>query len=248
MMTSKPRLYDEFASWLPILSAPEDYTQEAIFYHKVMTTASAIPIGTVLEMGCGSGNNASHLKKHFRMTLVDIAPKILVVSQGLNPECEHIEGDMRTVRLGRLFDSVFIQDAISYMATFDDLKATIETAFIHCKEGGVALFIPDYTKENFRPGTSHGGHDTNDRSLRYLEWTSDPDPDDNGYIVDFAYLLRNPSNQVTAEYDHHELGLFSRVDWLRIIQEAGFEPQVIPFEHCESEPGMGEIFIGKKPS
>ncbi|MHC4615594.1 MAG: class I SAM-dependent methyltransferase, partial [Planctomycetota bacterium] len=57
----------------------------------------------VLELGSGGGNNASHLKKWFDMTLVDLSPHMLEVSRALNPECSHQQGDMRTVRLGTLF-------------------------------------------------------------------------------------------------------------------------------------------------
>jgi hypothetical protein len=76
----------------------------------------------------------------------------------LNPECEHVEGDMRTVRLGRQFDCVFVHDAIVYMATEADLRKAIETAFVQCRPGGAALFAPDHIKENFRPSTGSGGH------------------------------------------------------------------------------------------
>ena len=35
------------------------------------------------------------------MTLVDLSEEMLAVSRELNPECEHLQGDMRTLRLGR---------------------------------------------------------------------------------------------------------------------------------------------------
>lgn len=92
----------------------------------------------MLELGLGGGNNASHLKKHFQMTLFDFSPGMLNVSKVLKPECEHIRGDMRTIRLEREFDAVFIHDAISYMLTEADLLQAIETAYVHCKPGGVA--------------------------------------------------------------------------------------------------------------
>ena len=117
-----PRLYRELSSWWPVLSAPEDYAEEASFYWRTMCSASAIPVRTVLELGCGGGNNASHLKRHVQMTLVDLSPGMLEVSRALNPECEHILGDMRAVRLARQYDAVFIHDAIVYMTTLDDLR------------------------------------------------------------------------------------------------------------------------------
>lgn len=242
-----PRLYGEFSSWWPILSAPEDYAEEAAFYRKVIISACSTLPETLLELGCGGGNNASHLKKFFRMTLVDLSPDMLIVSRSLNPECEHIEGDMRTIRLKREFDAVFVHDAIVYMNTEADLQRAIETAFVHCKPGGAALFAPDHIRETFSPSTKYGGHDGKGRSMRYLEWTWNPDPSDSTYVVDFAYLLRDADGEVRCEYDRHVCGLFGRQDWLRMITEAGFQARAIPFEHSKIEPGSCDVFLGVKP-
>jgi SAM-dependent methyltransferase len=178
------------------------------------------------------------------MTLVDLSPNMLAVSQLINPELEHLQGDLRTVRLGRSFDAVFIHDAILYMTTELELRQAIETAYAHCKPGGIALFVPDCVAETFTPATDHGGHDYGDRSMRYLEWTWDPDPVDNTYIVDFAYLLRETDGEVHCEYDRHTFGLFKRADWLRNIQGAGFKPGELSFNH--SEVGRLDAFTGIK--
>ena len=95
-----PALYRDLADWWPVLSAPEEYAEEAQFYARTLAAASASPIRTVLELGSGGGNNALHLKQHFEMTLVDLSQGMLAVSRALNPECEHVPGDMRSVRLG----------------------------------------------------------------------------------------------------------------------------------------------------
>src|SRR6266404_5458871 len=110
-----PKLHDQLASWWPLLSPPAEYAEEAAFYEQSLLAAGDLPARTVLELGSGGGNNASHLKRHFEITLVDVSPAMLAVSRALNPECEHVRGDMRTLRLGRQFDRVFIHDAIAYM-------------------------------------------------------------------------------------------------------------------------------------
>jgi len=172
---------------------------------------------------------------------------MLEVSRRLNPDCEHVQGDMRSVRLGRQFDGVFVHDAVCYMTTEADLRAAIDTAFVHCRPGGVALFAPDHVRENFAPGTDHGGEDDGDgRGLRYLEWTWDPDPADTSYCVEYVYLLRDADGSVRAVHDRHVEGLFSRGDWLRWLSDAGFEPKVVPFEHSELEPGKYELFVARR--
>jgi hypothetical protein len=243
-----PRLYSDLASWFHLLTSPESYAEEAATYTRALQDAATGPLEAVLELGSGGGNNASHMKAHFQMKLTDISPQMLELSRTINPELEHIEGDMRTLRLGREFHGVFVHDAVVYMTTEADLAAAIETAYVHTRAGGVALFAPDHLRENFRPPyTDHGGHDGHDgRGLRYLEWTWDPDPGDTTYTVDFAYLLRAPDGSVTVEHDRHVEGLFPRATWLRLLTDAGFEATAVPFEHSEVEPESTEMFVAVK--
>jgi ubiquinone/menaquinone biosynthesis C-methylase UbiE len=246
-MEQLPKLYSELADWWPVLSAPEDYAEEAAFYEQALRTACAFEPKTLLELGSGGGNNASYLKKHFQVTLVDLAPGMLAVSQALNPECEHHQGDMRTVRLDRQFDLVFIQDAIVYMTTEADLRQAMQTAYLHCHPGGAVLFAPDHTKENFKTQTGHGGHDRGGRSLRYLDWTLEPNPDGT-YLYVMAYLLREGTGEVRCILDQHCCGLFSRTEWLQWMKETGFEACGVPFVHSEIPPGDCEVFVGRKPA
>jgi SAM-dependent methyltransferase len=240
------RLYSEFAEWWPLLSAPEDYACEADFYRRTLVDACASPPRSLLELGSGGGNNASHLKKHFDMVLVDQSPGMLQVSQRLNPECVHVSGDMRSARLSREFDAVFIHDAVCYMTTLADLAAAAETAAIHCRQAGAVLFAPDFVKENFRPGTDHGGEDGADgRGLRYLEWVYDPDSADTTYHVDYAYLLRHADQRVEVAHDQHLEGLFTRSQWLDVLHTAGFEPRIVPFIEPEVDYVI-ELIVGVK--
>jgi SAM-dependent methyltransferase len=240
-----PKLYSSLAGWWPLLSPPVEYAEEASIYGRYLLEYGDRPARTLVEFGSGGGSNAFYLKRQFQVTLVDLAPGMLEVSRKLNPECEHIHGDMRGARLGREFDRVFIHDAICYMTTLADLRRAIDTAFAHCRPGGAALLVPDYVRETFRPSTSHGGADGNGRGLRYLEWVWDPDPSDATYFADYAYLLREADGTVRAERDRHVEGLFSRAEWLETIAGAGFEPQALPFEHSETEPM--ELFLGIRP-
>lgn len=250
---SVTKLYSDLAAWWPLLSDPADYAEEAEFYLRALTAACDGAPRTLLELGSGGGNNASHMKAGLELTLVDPAPGMLDVSRRLNPECEHIEGDMRTLRLDRRFDCVFIHDAICYMTTPADLAAAVETAFVHCRPGGAALFAPDHVRETFRPSARHGGHDdagggrSGRRGLRYLYWDYDPDPSDSTVTVDYVYMLREAGDAVRIEHDRHIEGLFPRHLWLDTLRDAGFEPERIPFPHSELPPDSYEVFVGRRP-
>lgn len=235
------KLYNELASWWPLLSPVADYAEEAAFFHQVLRDAGLPPTPSLLELGSGGGSNAYHLKSYFpQMTLTDLSHQMLAISQMLNPECEHLQGDMQTLRLNRTFDVLFVHDAIDYMLTLDELHRALETAATNCKPGGLALFVPDHVRENFEPSTDHGGTDGEERALRYLEWTYDPNDQDSTYITEFVYVLREGNQTTQIEHDQHVCGLFPRADWLRLLNEVGFEAQVIhdPFER--------ELFLARK--
>lgn len=142
------KMYGELAAWWPLLSAVEDYAEEAEFFVQLLSVAGLPQKPALLELGSGGGNNAFYLKRCFaQVTLTDLSPDMLTVSRALNPECEHVQGDMRALRLGREFDAVFVHDAIEYMTTAADLRRALETAWLHTRPGGVALFVPDNVRE-----------------------------------------------------------------------------------------------------
>jgi SAM-dependent methyltransferase len=243
----QPRLYGELAPWFHLLTAPDDYAKEADLYRRLLLEAGDGPVRTVLELGSGGGNNASHLKSHFELTLVDRSPQMLELSRSLNPECRHLVGDMRDVRLGETFDAVFVHDAVAYITTEADLAATIVTAGEHVRPGGVVLFVPDFVRERFEPRTHCGGHDGGARGLRYLEWAWDPESDDTTYLSEFAYLLRDEDGSVRCVQDRHVLGLFPRATWLELLEQAGLEARPYVTQD-DDEPAGAELFVGTKPS
>jgi hypothetical protein len=97
------------------------------------------------------------------------------------------------------------------------------------------------------PLNYHGGDIGDGRSLRYLEWTFDPDPSDSTYVSYMVYMLRRGEDNVRCVLDRHLLGLFSHADWLRLIAQAGFEPRSLTVERNDDEPDTTSIFIGIKP-
>lgn len=235
------KLYTGLATWWPLLSPVSEYADEAVFFWQILQEAGCPPNGSLLELGSGGGNNAFYLKSHFaRVTLTDLSPEMLAVSRRLNPDCEHLQGDMRTLRLRQKFDVVFVHDAIDYMLSVEDLRQVLQTAALHCRPNGLVLLVPDHVRETFEPSTEHGGTDGEGRGLRYLEWTYDPDGTDSTYITEYVYLLREGQQAVHVEHERHTCGLFARAQWLQLLQEAGFQPKII------HDPIARELFLARK--
>src|SRR5688572_5543710 len=119
MSSTLPLLYTDLAGWFHLLTPPAEYAEEAAAYRDALVAAAAVRPRTLLELGSGGGNNAFHLKRDFECTLSDLSAPMLEISRAINPECAHLLADMRTLRLGREFDAVFVHDAVMYLTTED---------------------------------------------------------------------------------------------------------------------------------
>jgi SAM-dependent methyltransferase len=222
MPTANTHFYTDLSEWWPLFSPPVHYVEEVDDFLQRLSPLPPAGTTTLLELGCGGGSFAFHLKNQFQLTLTDLSEGMLAQSRAVNPEAEHVRGDMRTLRLHRRFDYVLVHDAVCYMTSLADLQAAIATAAVHCNPGGTVAVLPDYVAETFTPGTDHGGEDAEDgRGFRYLEWHWDPDPSDTSYIVDYAFLLREANGEVRAVHDRHVEGLFPRAQWLGAFESAG---------------------------
>jgi SAM-dependent methyltransferase len=242
-------LYAELAPWFHLLTPPEEYADEAAAILELLREHVEGSLETLLELGSGGGNTASHLRRDLQLTLTDLSPQMIELSRTINPETEHVVGDMRTLRLGRTFDAVLIHDAICYMTTESDLRSAMATAFEHLRPGGAAVFEPDHVRETFEPDTDHGGEDgpaqpdgRPGRALRYLEWTTDPDPADSTYQVDYAVLLRHDDSHVEVRQDRHIEGLFPQATWLALLADVGFVGTV-----ARGDAWDRVVFVGRRP-
>ena len=237
-------LYSDLADWYPLLTPPDDYIQEAADYRATLTAAIHGPLRRLLELGCGAGHNAVHLKRGLECVLTDLSPAMLEQSRRLNPDCRHLLGDMRSLRLDEQFDAVLIHDAVAYMVTPGDLAAAAATAFAHLRPGGVALFAPDDLADDFEECSESWQFDYPGRSVRVTEWAWDPDPSDSHCTVEYIVMMRE-DGAVRVSHETHVLGLFTDAQWQTILAAAGFE--VTRWDHAlegESYPR----FVCRRPA
>ncbi|WP_039862821.1 bifunctional 2-polyprenyl-6-hydroxyphenol methylase/3-demethylubiquinol 3-O-methyltransferase UbiG [Planococcus donghaensis] len=229
------KLYKELANWWPLMSPHTEYEEEAHLFLNIMRQYHP-NIQDAIEFGSGGGSNAFYLKKFFSMTLTDLSEDMLRVSRELNPDCLHMQGDMREIDAGRQFDMVFIHDAITYFTDKNDLRAVMKNAKKHLNPEGLLFIMPDHYTETFEARTSDGGIDKDGRGMRYLEWSYDLDPEDHVTEVEYAYVMREKDGQITHESDSAKCGLFSMPEWEGLLREAGFNAHFERIVFSE-EPG-----------
>jgi SAM-dependent methyltransferase len=248
------RIYADLAEWWPLISPPREYSAEAAYLAGVLDRAlfrEAEPSVQVLDLGSGGGHVAVHLKDRFELTLVDISDDMLAVSRQLVPQFPHVRGDMRSVRLGRTFDAVLVHDAIDYIIGTNDLRQAIETAAVHCRPGGVVLFVPDYVKDTFTElaGTGGGGVDEAGRTGRFTERTWDPDPADDWVQADYEFVLCTADGDEKVISESHRLSAFSRETWRTQLSLAGLrlDPELTAAPTGLPGRPPANLFVARKP-
>lgn len=249
MTGGRPMMYHEFAEWFHLLTAPEDYAEEALFYFQLAAAELGRTPSSWLELGSGGGNNAAHYRSWVEgdVVLSDRSEEMLAISRRLNPGIEHVLGDMLTVRLRRTFDVVFVHDAAAYLTTEAEARKLAETAAVHCHPGGVVLICPDHTAENITFGTDHGGHDGDGRAMRYLEWMTPGRPGTFEYVVDYAYVFHEDGQPPRFAHDRHTCGALPRQSWADALTSAGFrDVRRTPLVHSEVDPEHYEVFVARR--
>ncbi len=243
---SIPPIYDELAEHWPLVLPRDDYAAEATHWRETLREALGPGRHHVLDLGTGGGHSLSHLTEEFDATAVDLSPAMLANSERLNPGVEHLVGDMRSIRLGRMFDAVLIHDSVSYLLSEDDLAATFTTARIHLRPGGVLICAPDWTRETFDGPQAHvHGPHGDEREITTLVYDHDPDPTDTTIEAIFVFLIRK-DGQVRVVEDRHLLGLFPRATWERQMTAAGLDVSLRSFP-AEKDGHEAWLFIGRVP-
>jgi SAM-dependent methyltransferase len=221
------RLYDDLAWLWPIWGSPEhEYARYCSEVADMIRKYAAIRVQSLLNIGCGGGKNAFNLKRDFDVTGVDLAPKMLELARELNPECQFLSGDMRSLYLGRRFDAILMDDSVGYMTNRVDLESAFREAYQHLNSGGVMVVTVDETTETFiqnRTCTTQAEGKTRRGSVEavFIENYYDPDPRDETYEGTFLYLVRE-EGRLRIETDHHVLGLFPLSIWRDTLVNVGF--------------------------
>ncbi|MBC8072616.1 MAG: methyltransferase domain-containing protein [Deltaproteobacteria bacterium] len=240
----QPLLYGELVDWYRLLDPPDDHADEVASFIAAFERAIEGPSTTLLELGSGAGHNAVHLAQRFTCTLSDVSAPMLELGRALLPDAEHVLGDMRTLRLGRSFDAVLVHDAVTYMTTEADLRAAIETAYLHTRPGGAAIFTPDQLRESFSESTELHEADDGERSLRCMMWSWDPDPHDTACMTEYAFLLRDGTD-VRAVHERHVEGLFPRATWIALLEGVGYRVEGIARPIGDGE--HDEVLLCRRP-
>jgi hypothetical protein len=238
LLTRSPRLYGDLAWVWPFLSPPEDYVEEVESFRRRFSLHGVPDGARVLHLGSGGGSIDFHLKRHYRVTGMDISPEMLARAGRVNPEVEYVLGDIRTARLGRTFDAVLLHDASAYMTTLEQLFQAYETAAAHLERGGVMVTPPEELRSRFvQHRSSVQDRTVGDRTVTTIELDYDPDRSDSCFEKAFIFAIRE-GHVLSVEWDVHHMGLYDLSEMIAAMERAGFRPRVSRWELSDLPPDV----------
>lgn len=135
-----------YAAVYDALYGGKDYAGESDLIAHLFALHADDPVASVLDLGCGTGGHALPLAaRGLRVTGVDRSPAMLARAREKSAEMaaapELIEADVRTLRLGRVFDAAIMMFAVlGYQHDDDALLATLASVRRHLPPSGLFLF------------------------------------------------------------------------------------------------------------
>lgn len=233
--------YARSADLYDLAYAGKPYADEAQAVHARIQAHLRSGGNALLDVGCGTGQHAAHLRAHYRVTGLDLEEGLLEAARARCPDAEFHRGDMVDFDLGRRFDAVIcLFSAIGYVRTEEALRRTIAGFARHLRPGGVAVVEPWLTPEGFTPG--HLRMDVYDVPGLKMTRMGRSEYEGELSVLVFNYLVGRPEGVEMWE-ERHLLGLFSHAQMLDAFRAAGLE--VVEHDPIGLSAGRG-LYVARK--
>ncbi|MBN1453529.1 MAG: class I SAM-dependent methyltransferase [Anaerolineales bacterium] len=220
-------------------SMGKDYAAEAQKVHLIIQQHKKLPGNALLEVACGTGLHASILQKNYQVEGLDLDAEMLAVASQNYPDIPFHQADMAEFDLGKQFDAVTcLFSSIGYVKTKARLNQAIQTMAEHLLPGGVLILEPWFTPEQWKPGRVSALF-VDQPDLKISRMNISEVEGRLSFFV-FHYTVGTPQGIETFT-ERHELGLFTREEYLEAFYKAGLEVIHDP----EGLDGRG-LYIGLK--
>ena len=133
LLYREPRLYD--------LVFPDTDDSTGRMCREAFRRYLPAPPASALDIGCGTGRHLDALAGTVAECWgVDLLESNVAYARAVRPRLHVLQGDMRTLRLGRVFDLITsFGNALSYALTDADLARTVETYAAHAHSGTLLI-------------------------------------------------------------------------------------------------------------
>jgi SAM-dependent methyltransferase len=232
--SSSARVYD-----LLYEASGKDYETEAAQLHALIQRHRP-GAASLLDVACGTGAHLAHMRRHYDVAGVDLAPAMLAEARSRLPGVALIEGDMRTFALDRAFDAITcLFSAIGYMRTPADLDTAVETMRNHLAPGGVLVVDGWVRREAWRdPGSMQVLSARRDDLAAARVMISKRDGVNT--TLELHHLV-GTGDAVEYQVEAHHLTLFADDEYRAAFERARLTVEVVASPHPDRDRYVGTV-------
>jgi SAM-dependent methyltransferase len=135
----------EYSNSYDLLYEKKDYEGECTLIEQIIGKYSKIPVHSILDLGCGTGNHSLRLaKRGYDVTGVDRSNEMLDLARAKADQkkihCEFFQSNLREFDNHKKYDAIIMMFAVlGYQQENDDVLAALKTVSKHLKKGGVFI-------------------------------------------------------------------------------------------------------------
>lgn len=227
-------VFEDYARYYNLLYRDKDYEGETSFILGLLNNLGCRP-RTLLDLGCGTGRHAVEMAKRgvsavgadMSEVMLDMGKSVLAASP-VFPQPELVRGDVRSLRLDRVFDVVTsLFHVMSYQTTEEDALALLATARAHLVPGGLLLFDFWYGPCVLRERPEHRVKTLEDAGfLLTREATPTLFTERNTVNVHYEMVLtRKTDGRVSSFSEDHPMRYWFLPELRHLLRQAGFLPE-----------------------
>jgi dTDP-3-amino-3,6-dideoxy-alpha-D-glucopyranose N,N-dimethyltransferase/dTDP-3-amino-3,4,6-trideoxy-alpha-D-glucopyranose N,N-dimethyltransferase/N-methyltransferase len=194
---------------------------------------------TLLDVACGTGRHLEHLRRSYDVTGVDLEPAMLDVARARLPGVVLVEGDMRSLALGRTFDAVVcLFSAIAHMTSTEDLARAVAAMAAHLSPSGVLLVDAFVRPDAWRAEASTHLETAEADGVKVARCGRAVR---DGRIVhaEMHHLIATDAG-VEHLVDHHELTLFEPAEYVAALERAGLTAEIVASPYPDRDRYVGQ--------
>jgi len=226
--------FENYAAYYDLLYNDKDYARESGYVRALLTEYAIGAVGSILELGCGTGVHAELLSKMgYHVLGVDLSEAMLeeanarAAKSGLAAaKLAFTRGDARTFRSNRTFDAVVaLFHVLSYQTSDHDVRSTLATAAAHLPSKGLFIFDFWYGPSVLwlRPAVRVRRFSGNGLEVTR---TAEPVLHDQSNVVDVNYtVFARADGELRAEEirETHRMRYFFLPELTQFLREGGFD-------------------------